>query len=909
MNDLVGKTILHYTIIEQVGQGGMGKVYKAQDTKLDRLVALKFLPSPLLTTKDEKDRFILEAKTASAINHPNICTIYDVQETPSAEASEVKFDSQLFIVMEYVDGKTLKEKKNLSEKQMLEIGIQVAEGLAVAHEKGIVHRDIKPENIMVRQDGITQIMDFGLSKLYSAENTSRLTKSGTIMGTARYMSPEQIQGFDVDYRSDIFSLGIILYELFTGKSPFKGMHETAIMFQIVNSDVIPPIQIKKDINPALDELILECLEKDKDERCQSAKELAKNLRKLKGSSGKQGVELYKAKSIAKERENGKSLSTNSYLKLFSYVSLLIISFIVLYLIFWNKPAETFNHPVYFSFDIPGKSNPLLGGDRIFQVSPNGESIAYTDKSNPTTIIYIRKLGNLAAYPVTGTEGGKNPVFENNNWLSFTVNYFARRVPVTGGIPKISRSEYENDFDWGTNGEIVSSSWVHGLVFQSGWNGKEETLTEFDSTENEGAHVNPFVLPGNKAAVFNTWSEKMGTFDNSKIVIVDLKSKERKNLKYNDVDLQGTSPQFIQTSWGSYLLCYRGGNLYASLFDLNTLKISGPETKIFEGISANDISGRAAYSVTNANNGTIAYIAGKLETIKVNLVWYNENSTQKKAFTADGLITAPRFIKDDRAVVSFFSPVLKIGLIDFKKDKIDLLFSKGDNVQPIITPDGSNFIFSSDFEDGKYNIYMSRLDGLGGVKKIVSLEQTSFPEISNLSPDGRYILYNDNYNFAFGKIWIKDIKSDREPKLLFNTKANVTSPEFSPDGKLICYRSDEIDGTPKLFLRPFPINDIKIQVSINNAINPQWSTDGTKLYYRSGNNIMVAKIQVKPDLKVLWRKVVCYSEIISPDFYFPDFSVYPDGRILLLKNVEDESKPIKVNVIVNWFTELKKKLSE
>jgi len=220
MSELAGQTILHYKILEQIGQGGMGEVYKAQDTKLDRFVALKFLPSQITASEDDKARFIQEAKAASAMNHPNVCTIYDIQEN----------EGRLFIVMEFVEGMTLKDKKgSLSEKQILEIGIQAAEGLAAAHEKGIVHRDIKPENIMVRKDGIVQIMDFGLAKLYTSGNVSRLTKAGTTMGTMGYMSPEQVQGLDVDHRTDIFSLGVVLYEMLTGESPFKGIHETAIM--------------------------------------------------------------------------------------------------------------------------------------------------------------------------------------------------------------------------------------------------------------------------------------------------------------------------------------------------------------------------------------------------------------------------------------------------------------------------------------------------------------------------------------------------------------------------------------------------------------------------------------------------------------------------------------------------------
>ena len=269
---MIDETILQYKILEKLGEGGMGEVYKAQDTKLDRFVALKFLPSQLTATEEEKSRFVQEAKAASALNHPNICTIYDIQEN----------EGQLFIVMEYVDGETLRSKKqNLSTKQVIEIGAQAAEGLAAAHEKGIVHRDIKPENLMLTKSGVLKIMDFGLAKLNSPAEASRLTKAGTTLGTIGYMSPEQVQGLDVDHRTDIFSLGVVLYELLAGESPFKGVHETAIMYEIVNVDPQPISTVKEGIDPELDEIILECLEKDKDERCQSAKDTRKKFKEIK----------------------------------------------------------------------------------------------------------------------------------------------------------------------------------------------------------------------------------------------------------------------------------------------------------------------------------------------------------------------------------------------------------------------------------------------------------------------------------------------------------------------------------------------------------------------------------------------------------------------------------------------------
>src|SRR5689334_21969558 len=276
---MIGSTISHYKILEKLGEGGMGVVYKAEDTKLDRLVALKFLPARLATSAQDKARFIQEAKSAASLNHPNVCTIHDIQE----------HDGQMFIVMEFVDGQTLREKlPSMNQGKAIDIAVQIAEGLAAAHEKGIVHRDVKPENIMVRKDGIVQIMDFGLAKLRATgSKITRLTKEGSTVGTAGYMSPEQVQGQEADHRSDIFSLGVMLYEMFTGQLPFRGVHETALAYEIVNVDAAPMSTLKPDLDPSLDAIVLDCLEKDPKERCQSVAEVARDLRRIKRESTRQ----------------------------------------------------------------------------------------------------------------------------------------------------------------------------------------------------------------------------------------------------------------------------------------------------------------------------------------------------------------------------------------------------------------------------------------------------------------------------------------------------------------------------------------------------------------------------------------------------------------------------------------------
>ncbi|MEX0736427.1 MAG: serine/threonine-protein kinase, partial [Bacteroidota bacterium] len=286
---MIGQTISHYNILEKLGEGGMGIVYKAQDTTLDRFVALKFLPSQLAASDEDKARFIQEAKAAASLNHPNVCTIFGVGEHEEPASAGSPAGKQIFIEMEFVEGQTLGEKfksQNSNLKTAIEIGIQIADGLAVAHERGIIHRDLKPENIMLQKDGRVKIMDFGLAKL---KGVSRLTKAGSTVGTAGYMSPEQVQGMETDHRTDIFSLGVLLYELFAGESPFKGVHETAINYEIVNVDASPISAARPDIDPALDGIVLECLAKEPGERYQSVAEVAKELRRYKRESSRSRV--------------------------------------------------------------------------------------------------------------------------------------------------------------------------------------------------------------------------------------------------------------------------------------------------------------------------------------------------------------------------------------------------------------------------------------------------------------------------------------------------------------------------------------------------------------------------------------------------------------------------------------------
>lgn len=295
---MTGTTVSHYNILEKLGEGGMGVVYKAHDTKLDRIVALKFLPAHLSSSEDEKTRFLQEAKAAASLSHPNICTIYAIEEYTEAGGS----DSRFFFAMEYLEGRTLRHAmKEISLQRTLDIGFQVAEGLGAAHQKGIVHRDVKAENIMARPDGRVQVMDFGLAKVRGG---SQLTKAGSTVGTIGYMAPEQIQGMDVDHRADLFSLGVLLYEMASGHLPFRGVHDAAVMYEIVNVQPPTPSEVNSEIPDELDRIILKCLAKDREERYQSARDVAVDLKMLKKRSGSGVITAMPGQAVSPGRASG-----------------------------------------------------------------------------------------------------------------------------------------------------------------------------------------------------------------------------------------------------------------------------------------------------------------------------------------------------------------------------------------------------------------------------------------------------------------------------------------------------------------------------------------------------------------------------------------------------------------------------
>ncbi len=895
---MIGETILHYKIIEKLGEGGMGEVYKAQDTKLDRFVALKFLPYQLTASEDDKARFIQEAKAASAMNHPNVCTIYSIEE----------YNNQLFIAMEFVEGKTLKDKKDsLSEKQILEIGIQVAEGMAAAHEKGIVHRDIKPENIMIRKDGIVQIMDFGLAKLRETSGVSRLTKAGTTMGTMGYMSPEQVQGLDVDHRTDIFSLGVVLYELVAGESPFKGVHETAIMYEVVNVDPPPISTVKEGIDSELDNIILECLEKDKDERCQSAKELAKDLRKVKKSTGSRATRTYRAQAYTPEIETIKVKSgvfdVNFKRRLIknkvslSIYSILIIALLITTYFLLNSSLVVSSKPMHLSITIPG--GIALGSFSSFTISPDGSKIVYAVNQANARMLYIRDIDSYDAKPIPGTESGFSPFFSpDGKWLVFITDNGIKKVLISGGAA-ITISGKAPDLlyaYWGGDNYIYYTPEISGGIYRfSADGGKEDPVALPDVKSSDLSYRWPVLLPGNKSVMFT--SESKNESGGSKILIKSLKTNETKTL----VD-DGSYAQYVNTGYIAYI---KDNSLFVAKLNTDNLSLEGSPIPIIQNVTTIPQTGQAEFGMSN--NGTLVYLPGGAMSSERNLIWVDRKGNILKSTDLKEPIEDLSLAPDDKKIaVTIEGAIYSIWIYDIERNMLSRFTYSADDRDPLWTPDSKSIIYGS-FRNGYYGLFISSVESKGQELRLTKSKRWQLA--CSVTKDGKYLAYveTDSISRSNGRIAVMELKEGAKPEYIVRTQYNEWFPAFSPNDKYIAYVSDE-SGRNEIYVIPFNGMGSKIQVSINGGSRPTWALDGKTLYYINDKKLMMASVNINSQFTAGTP-----SEVFSAgDFYIETGHYYDEipgtNNFIMIKEKESKVSQNSLNIIPNWNYELKNKLA-
>ncbi len=917
---MIGQTISHYKILEKLGEGGMGVVYKAHDTKLDRVVALKFLPQQVSASQQDRARFIQEAKAAAALNHPNICTIHDIQEYDSPQGDTSRGDKQMFIVMEFVDGQTLREKKGtLSYKQAIDIGIQIADGLAAAHEKGIVHRDIKPENIMIRKDGIAQIMDFGLAKLRaSGSKITRLTKEGSTVGTAGYMSPEQVQGQEADHRSDIFSYGVLLYEMITGQLPFKGVHETAMAYEIVNVDALPMSAIKPDIDPALDAIVLECLEKDVNERAQSMKQIAVDLKRYKRESSRQKISRITAtrpaynpsgvnsgisqEAVSLPGQQVQTASAGKFRMLLPW-SIAVACFIIAVgvgILSLMRPSPAVS-PVTRAYILPPPKvefSTTVGGHMA--LSPDGQTLAFVGSDSAGhTRLWVRPLRSLVAQMLEGTDGATYPFWSpDNRYIAFFSPGKLKKIEVTGGPAlNICDASSGRGGSWNKDGVIIFAADATGNLSRvSAEGGTPVGITQIDSSRHDLSHRWPYFLPDGNHFLYYEQTSATGTGAQDAIRLGALS-----DMALNRIIVNGGS--FMVYANG-YLVYQRQQILMAQRFDPNKFECTEEAVPIVDQVQFNPPRAKGIFSMSQT--GTLVYQSGVSQDAQ--LTMFSPAGVEPKSLPGVRATGPARFSSDGQRVAFALDDAqgqsANIWTYEISRQvKTRLTFGQSLDRFPIWSPDDRTIVYSTTLKTPTtFDIYQKNSDGTGKEESLVESSLSKFA--SDWSPDGRYILYTSIGDPRTKQdIWVLPMSGERKPYVFLRTEFIEADGKFSPDMRWVAYRSDE-SGQNEIYVRPFQDSVGKWQISVNGGTDAHWNRKGTALYFASPDGkVMVADVKSNGRSFQSETPRVLFEFRTSGQTQLSD--VTADGSVFLA-SINTNANSIPAVLVTDWTEELKKK---
>jgi eukaryotic-like serine/threonine-protein kinase len=884
-----GSKLGPYEIVGPLGSGGMGEVYRARDTRLERTVAIKILPASISADPMAKQRFEREAKTISGLNHPNICTLHDVGSQDGVD----------YLVMECVEGETLGkrlEKGPLPLEQVLKYGAQIADALDKAHRAGIVHRDLKPGNIMLASNG-AKLLDFGLAKpaallsgatMTAVSPTSPVTQEGTIVGTFQYMSPEQVEGKEVDRRSDIFSLGAVLYEMLTGKKAFEGKSQLSVASAILEKEPAPIASIKPLTPPPLDHIIQKCLAKWPEERWQTAADLASELKWIAGSGSQVSFEQTTTKPGSFWTWRA---ATPWAICLFSLVALVAF-------FFWNQ-KPTVPAPVSrFVITLPPGQKLAGLNQPAVALSADGSLLAYVAVQNGVQQVYLRPLNSLESRPVPGTDGAVNPFFSpDGRWLGFFADSKVKKVAVTGGTAvTLADAAFPGGAVWNSQGVIAFSPRSPSPLLQvSEAGGATQPLTRME--KGETTHRWPEFLPGGKAVLF-AGSGTSFAWDNAQVAVQSLAAGERSNL------VQGAVyPRF---AYSGHLIFQQSGSLFAVPFDPQRLAVTGKAVPVVETVLRSTTTGATQFS--NSNNGTLVYVSGGTQTDQRTLVWVNRNGVEQPLPAPPHAYLFPRISPEGRRVaVAITGNGAQIWIYDLSRDTLTRFTFEGDvNLNSVWTPDGQRVVFQNPVSPGSSSgISWQRADGSGGSECLFSRDSSVVP--ISMSSDGQFLAFIDVNPATSNDIWILRM-SDRTATPFLRTPFTESVPQFSPDGHWLSYISNE-SGRFEIYVQPYPGPGGKYQISTEGGTEPSWNPNGREIFYRNSDRMMAVDITTHPGFSAGKPHMLFQGRYNLSPVTSPNYSVSPDGqRFLMLKSVETaEGAPTQINVVLNWFEELKQRV--
>jgi Tol biopolymer transport system component/predicted Ser/Thr protein kinase len=879
-----------YEILSAVGAGGMGEVYRAKDTRLDRIVAIKVLPKHLADRAELRERFEREAKAISSLSHPHICTLYDVGHQDGID----------FLVMEYVEGETLAQrlaKGPLPIDQVLQYSIEISDALDKAHRKGVTHRDLKPGNIMMTKSG-AKLLDFGLAKLredaapatpLSQLSTGKnpITAQGTILGTLQYMAPEQLEGKEADARTDIFALGVVVYEMATGKKAFEGKSQASLIAAILEREPPAISSLHPMTPPAVDRVVKRCLTKEPDERCQNAKDLTDELKWI----AEDGFQVALAPTAAV-----KGIRALGRRALILSVGTLLVAVITGFAI-WNlKPAPS--RPVTrFTVTLPpGQQLAGLDSGPAVALSRDGTHVAFVARQGGTQQIYLRAMDSLEARPIPGTEGGVSPFFApDGRWVGFFAGGTLKKVSVSGGAAlTLGVASSPRGANWGSQGTITFAPQNVSAIQQvPDAGGTPQPLTRFG--KGDVSQRWPEFLPGGKAVLFAAGPTAVN-FTNARVAVQSVGTGERRNLVEG-----GMNPRYAPSG---HLVYAQGGNLMAVPFDPQRLTTTGVAVPVVEGVLQSPVSGAAQYSFSAT--GSLVYVPGGVQSAQNKLGWVSRNGAEQLLAAPVHAYLGPRLSPDGRRVaVTITEQESHVWLYDLGRGALTRFTFEGNaNNGPVWTPDGKRIAFNSNRE-GATNIFWQLADGSGGLERLTTSEYIHAP--MSWSPDGQLLAFFEVNPDTQRDIWVLRM-SDRKAQPFLRTQFDEAVPQFSPDGRWLAYISNET-GRHEIYVQPYPGPGGKWQISTEGGTEPAWNRNGRELFYRSGNKMMAVDITTQPGFAAGTPRMLFEGRYETAPFPTTNYDVSPDGqRFLMVKPSEQEqAAPTQINVVLNWFEELKQKV--
>ena len=884
-----------YEILSPVGAGGMGEVYRARDTRLDRQVAIKILPKHLSNDPQLRQRFEREARAISRLAHGNICTLYDVGHQ----------DGMDFLVMEYLEGESLAarlQRGPLSLEQTVRIGAEVADALDTAHRHGIIHRDLKPGNILLTKSG-AKLLDFGLARpvaIAPADATASaatlgesswkaacgqpLTAEGTVVGTFHYMAPEQLEGREAGVSSDIFSLGAVLYEMLTGRRAFDG-NSTASVIAAVLTSTPPPLSKIQPMTPAaLDHCVKRCLTKDPDQRWQSAGDVAGELRWIAESSQSSIAAPSAVPAKPKSRERAAWL--------IAVVSLSAIAILLGYL-HWRDVKSASQTQVTRAFiNAPEKTRFNLAGDFSgpMMVSPDGTKLVFSAGG----FLWVHALNEVAPRRLEGTQDALYPFWSpDSRSIGFSADGKLKTMDISGGPPvTLCDAPTLRGGTWGADGTILFEPDTRTEIFRiAAAGGAPMPVTKLDPALHT-THRWPHFLPDGKHFLYLASNHVDPHGASTEVYIASLDGKLNRPLMHS----------FARAEYASgYLLYLRDTTLMAQPFDPDKLRFTGDAAAIAENVTESVGTWGAVFSA--AQNGVLAYQAGGQRALS-ELRWYDRQGKSLGAL-GSGTYYGPRLSPDGtRLAADFGDPNREVWIFDLRRGvKTRLTFGATDTA-PVWSPDGTRIAFAALYGGTRSDILEKKSNGGGQNEPLDVAQGNKIP--TDWSPDGRFLLLDNNYN-ALSQVYVLPLAGDRKSYPFAQSQFPQRSGHFSPDGRWVAYTSRE-SGRDEVYVAPFPGPGGKWQVSSGGGRMPRWRRDGRELFFVSEDDtLMAAEVEGSRDRFDVKDVRPLFRVNLAPEAgeRAGSFDVAADGARFLVNASSDEAQP-PITLVLNWPAALKKK---